>query len=437
MTVLQRKSDEAASRLLPPIPMELKHTIGRGMSPWEACRVAYQGLTANKMRSFLTMLGIIIGVSAVIVMVSLGQGAAKATKEAISKLGTNVLTVFPNQQSTGGVNQGMGSAQTLKMADVDVLLKLPTVKAISPEYRGNGNLKFGNQNTRSTIFGASPEYFAIRNLPLAEGKIFDTDDMRRKAKVVVIGDNVREELFGSVQATGKSIKIMGQNFKVVGVVKPRGGGFRSPDDQVTIPITTAMTRVFGVDYLNSLSVQAVNEDKMAEAQTEIEDAIDKAHKVRPGSDHDVRIFNQADLSESAAQQSQFLTMLLAGIALVSLIVGGIGIMNIMLVSVTERTREIGIRKAIGAKRKDILYQFLIESVTLSLVGGLIGVGLGVGLALWMGRPSDSGGMGFPMLITGPPIIVSFVFAAAVGIFFGIYPAMKAASLDPITALRYE
>ena len=407
------------------------------MSPIEACRVAFQGLMANKMRSFLTMLGIIIGVGAVIIMVSLGQGAAKATKEAISKLGTNALNVWPNQEKSGGVGQGMGSAKTLKMEDADVVRKLPTIKAVAPEYRGNAQAKFQDQNTRTNVIGSTPEYFSIRNMPIAEGKYFDQDDVRRKTKVAVIGDNVKNDLFGDIQPTGKFIKINGQNFKVVGVIKSRGGGWRSPDDQITVPISTAMTRIFGVDYLGSLNVQAKSDDVMMKAQQDIEDAINKAHKVRPDEDSDVRIFNQADISESANQQSAFLTMLLTGIALVSLIVGGIGIMNIMLVSVTERTREIGIRKAIGAKRLDILSQFLIESLTLSIVGGIIGILIGVGVSLWMGRPAELGGLGYPMQLSLPPILVSFFFSAFVGIFFGSYPAIKASQLDPIVALRYE
>jgi len=409
------------------------------MSVLEAFRLALQGLVANKLRSFLTMLGIIIGVSSVIIMIALGQGVAGATQAAIQKLGTNVLTVFPNTQMNGGVSQGIGSAQTLKPDDVDVIRKLsPDVKVIVPEYRGNGTVKFQNQNTRTTVYGATPDYFEVRNLPLAEGKIFDWDDVKQKAKVAVIGDTVRETLFGSLQAIGKYIKVNGQNFKVIGIITKRGStGFRSADDQITVPYTTAMRRVFGVEYLSGMSIQAKSADKMGEAQEEIIAAVAKAHKQHEGDPPDVRIFNQADLSESAAQQSSFLTMLLAGIAAVSLIVGGIGIMNIMLVSVTERTREIGIRKAIGAKRKDILYQFLIESVTLSLIGGLIGIGLGVGGSLWMGRAADEGGLGFPMMLSVTPMVVSFVFSALVGVFFGIYPAMKASRLDPIEALRYE
>ncbi len=421
-----------------PVSKKMSHPH-RSMSLTEAFRVALEGLMANKMRSFLTMLGIIIGVSAVIVMVSLGQGVADANRAQIRKMGTNVLTVMPNRQMMGGVSQGLGTMQTLKLEDADTLRKAsPLVKAVSPELRENGTVKFQNQNTKTTIYGAGTEYFQIRNLPIAQGRIFTDSELKRRAKVVVIGDNVRDTLFGGLQPLGKTLKLNGQSFDVIGVVEKRGAtGFRSPDDQVTIPITTAMFRVFGVDHLDSLSVQAVSEDKMNEVQEQIIQIMAKAHKLRPDQQSDIRIFNQADLTETANQQSTFLTMLLSGIALVSLIVGGIGIMNIMLVSVTERTREIGIRKAIGAKRYDILYQFLIESVTLSLVGGLIGIEVGVGVSLWASLPADSGGLGFPMKLSLPPIIVSFFFSAVVGTFFGLYPAMKASALDPIEALRYE
>jgi putative ABC transport system permease protein len=428
--------DRSESRVMP----ALRHKPSRrGMSMSEAFRVAGQGLMANKLRSVLTMLGIIIGVGSVIVMVALGQGVANATKEAIMKMGTNVMSVIPQSQMRGGISQGLGSSQSLKLADAEAIRKdCPSVKAVSPEYRGNGTLRFQNQNTKTTVYGASPEYFDMRNLPLAEGKYFTKDDVQRRGKVVVIGDAVRENLFGSLQPVGKHVKINGQSFKVIGVIQKRGGGgFRNPDDQVTVPITTAMNRLFGVDYLNSMSVQAIGEDKMIQAEEEVYKALAKSHRLQPNEEADIRVFNQGDLMESAAQQSGFLTMLLAGIALVSLVVGGIGIMNIMLVSVTERTREIGIRKAIGAKRKDILYQFLIESITLSLVGGLLGIATGIGVALWMARPSDEGGFGFPMMLSVTPMVVSFVFSAIVGVFFGIYPAMKASRLDPIEALRYE
>jgi putative ABC transport system permease protein len=409
------------------------------MSVAESFRVALQGLTANKLRSLLTMLGIIIGVGSVIVMVALGQGVAQATQASIQRLGTNILTVMPDSQRRGGVSQGLGSAQTLKLEDVDAVRKAsPSVRAVTPEYRGSGTVKYQNQNTRTTIYGASPEYFRIRNMPLERGKAFTREQVRQRAKVAVVGDTVRETLFGNLDPIGKDIKVNGQSFRVIGVVRKRGAtGFRSPDDQITVPITTAMRRLFGVDYLSSLSVQAVSASKMDAAQEEVLNAIARAHQLAPGQTPDVRVSNQADLTESASQQSTFLTMLLAGVALVSLVVGGIGIMNIMLVSVTERTREIGIRKAIGAKRANILYQFLIESVTLSLAGGILGIMLGIGTAVWMSLPADSGGLGFPMLLTPAPMVVAFLFSAAVGIFFGIYPAIQASALDPIKALRHE
>lgn len=416
-----------------------ERTRRRGLGFVEALRVSADGLIANKMRSLLTMLGIIIGVSAVIVMVSLGQGVAKATREAIARLGTNVLMVMPNSQRTGAVSQGLGSQQTMKLEDVQVVLDgCPSVAKATPEVRGSATVEFGNDNTRTTVNGVGPDYFEIRNLPLEEGSTFDASDVRRRAKVVVIGSGINEALFGSRTAVGQSIRLNGQSFRVVGVLKERGAaGPFSADDQVSIPVTTAMRRVFGQDHLNSISVQARSEDVMFRAQEEVVAALSRAHRIRPDEEPDVRIFNQADITESANQQTAFLTMLLAGIACVSLIVGGIGIMNIMLVSVTERTREIGIRKAIGARRSAILNQFLIESIALSLIGGLIGVALGIGASLWMAMPTTSGGLGFPMAISLPAVVVSFFFAAAVGVFFGIYPAMKAASLDPIEALRFE
>jgi putative ABC transport system permease protein len=423
-------------RILPEVP---KNQRRGGMSVAEAFRLSLQSLVTNKLRSLLTMLGIIIGVGSVIVMVALGQGAAAASQAAIEKLGTNLLTIMPASQNRGGVSQGLGSSMTLRPEDVDVIRKMaPSVASISAEYRGSAQVQFEGNNTKTTVQGATPEYFDIHNMPIARGRGFTAMEMRSKAKVAVLGDSVRETLFPGRRPINKEIRVNGQNFKVIGVVAKRGGGgFRSPDDQITIPLTTAMRRVFGVDYLSTITVQAVSPDKMDEAQDEIMRAIGKAHNLPSGAQPDVRVFNQADITESAAAQSGFLTMLLAGIALVSLIVGGIGIMNIMLVTVTERTREVGIRKAIGAKRKDVLYQFLIESVTISVVGGLMGVLIGVGLALWMGRPADRGGLGFPMLLSPTPMLLSFGFSALVGIFFGIYPAMNAASLNPIQALRTE
>jgi putative ABC transport system permease protein len=313
--------------------------------------------------------------------------------------------------------------------------------AIAPEFRGaKARVKFANNNTLTDVTGTTPEYFQIRSMSIEDGRLFTREEVERRARVAVLGSEVWETLFGKKSPIGKQIRINGQSFEVVGRLKTQGAmPFANKDDEIAIPISTAMRRLYGAnqDEIRSMSVQAVSGDRMKDLEEEIYQIIGRAHKLKPGDPPDVRIHNQADLIESADEQSSFLTMLLAGVALVSLVVGGIGIMNIMLVSVTERTREIGIRKALGAKRKHVLYQFLIESVTLSLGGGLLGVIFGIGVSWWMALPQAEGGAGFPMLMTLPPILISFGFAGFVGVFFGIYPAVKASGLNPIEALRYE
>jgi putative ABC transport system permease protein len=430
--------DRPMAPVLPSVPKERRRN--GGLSLGEACLLAFQGLVTNQLRSFLTMLGVIIGVGAVIVMVALGEGAAQATRVEMAKLGTNRLYVRPDSQQSRGVSQGQGTAVNLKLKDADRLLKLSTaIGAVAPEYRGNGvTVKSKNKNTRTDLTGTTPDYFQIRNLPIEEGRIFTQEEVDRRARVAVLGSEVKETLFADAPAVGKTIHVNGQRFLVVGVGKKVGGApWGNRDDHVTVPITTAMKRMFGAEALNGMSVQAASEKQLAAAEDEVYTIMKRIHKLGPDDPADVRVHNQGDVVETAKQQSSFLTMLLAGVALVSLVVGGIGIMNIMLVSVTERTREIGIRKAIGAKRKDILYQFLIESVTLSVVGGVVGIILGVGVALWMGMPVDDGGMGFPMVLTPLPMIAAFGTSAVVGIFFGSYPAMQASALDPIQALRTE
>jgi putative ABC transport system permease protein len=431
----QRPGTQSGVPVQDAIPARVPRARRRsGMSLWEALRVALSSLASNKLRSFLTMLGIIIGVAAVITTISIGQGANKATQEQIAKLGTNVLTVFPGQQRTGAVSLGMGSRTNLTMEDTQAIAReCPSVKQVAPEYSGRGRLKFQNQNTSTSIMGSTPEYVEVRNFEMNQGRFFTDSDVKRRAKVVVLGDSVRDSLFGNISPVGKNVKLNGQSFKVIGTFKLKGGGgFRNPDDQVYIPITTAMRRVFGVEYIGSMGVQAISADKMKTAQDETEALIRKRHRTPANDPSDVRIFNQADLMDTAAQTNRTITILLAAIGGISLFVGGIGIMNIMLVSVTERTREIGIRKALGAKRRDILNQFLIEALTMSLVGGLIGTGIGLAapmiISLWAG---------WPTLVSAGPVLLSFSFAAAVGMFFGIYPAIKAASLSPIEALRYE
>jgi len=419
----------------PPASARRRVTRSRGMSLWEAVMVALHGLVANKMRSFLTMLGIIIGVASVILTIGLGQGAAAASQAIIANMGTNVLSVRPDSQRAGGISGGLGSAQTLTEEDGDAILKeCPSVKAVAPEYQSRARAKYLNHNTSTNIMGTVPEHLDVRNLKLASGRFFTHSDVVRRGKVCVIGDEVKNTLFGdNAEPIGKFIKIRGQNFEVLGVMAYKGSaGWSNPDDQIWVPIDTAMKRLFGVKYIGGIGVQAASEDVMDKATEEINQVVSKRHHIAPGDPPDIRIFNQADLAETAQQQSDMMTMLLTGIALVSLLVGGIGIMNIMLVSVTERTREIGIRKAIGARWRDIMNQFLIESVTMSLVGGLIGISLGVG-GSWLMRTY----VGWATLITPTPIVMAFASAMVVGVFFGIYPAMKAAKLDPIEALRYE
>jgi ABC-type antimicrobial peptide transport system permease subunit len=352
----------------------------------------------------------------------------------IQQLGTNVLVVFPGQQRMGAAFGGFGSMQILKPEDVDAIRRsCPSVRAASPEVRRNAQVKYKNRNTNTNVSGVSPEYSEIRNYPVQQGRFITHREVDSMARVCVIGQTVYENLFNGSSCIGKTIRIRGVSFKVVGLLAPKGAqGFGNPDDIIFVPYTTAMRRLFGIDFVNSISVQAVSEERMNAAYQEVESLMRRRQRLNPGQDNNFRIMNQAEFVQTAEDVSRTFTLLLAGIASVSLLVGGIGIMNIMLVSVTERTREIGIRKAVGAKRRDILLQFLIEAMTLSLVGGLIGVGAGLGASYLLASAS-----GWQVHITMQPILLAFGFSAAVGIFFGIYPAQKASALNPIEALRYE
>jgi len=413
---------------------------GRRSGVWELFRVAADGLLANKLRSFLTTLGVTIGVGAVIVMVALGQGAARATQDSIKRLGTNRLYIRPEEQRAGAVSQGQGTGNNLRVEDVEILRReCRYITTIAPEVRTNGvRVEYRSRNTVTEVYGVTPEYFEVRNLEIAEGRIFTAGEIESKARVAVLGHEVYEDLYRSGPAVGTTVAVNSQPFKVIGVQKKMGAvPYGNRDDQISIPLSTSMRRLFRQDRLRGISVQAVSLERMPDAEEEIKRVLSRAHRLKPNDPPDVRVHNQADLIETANSQSSFLAMLLAGIALVSLVVGGIGVMNIMLVSVTERTREIGVRRAIGAKRRHILYQFLIEAVTLCLAGGVLGVVAGVGVALWMGHPAEDGGMGFPMVLSVPSMAVAFASSGVVGIFCGIYPAVNAAHLDPIDALRHE
>jgi putative ABC transport system permease protein len=400
----------------------------------ECLMVALEGLKANKIRSALTMLGVVIGVGAVIAMIAIGQGAQEQTLAVIQSMGTNVLSIIAGQARTGVVMGGMGSNSTLTYQDaLAIQKKCPMVAGMSPEVRSNSQVTYKNMNTSTTIQGTSPDYLSIRNYQIDRGRYFNDKDEKAMSRVCVLGTTVITNLFGRSDPMGQVIRIKGINFKVVGVTKSKGSnGMQDQDDIIFIPATTAMKRVFGIIYVRSISAQCSRRADMDTAITEIQAVLRKRHKLQPNAPDDFMIRNQADIMETADQTSKTFTMLLAGIAAVSLLVGGIGIMNIMLVSVTERTREIGIRKAVGAKRRDILLQFLIESLVLSLLGGLMGIIVGTACAIILSNTA-----GWKISISLPAVLLSFFFSAAVGIFFGIYPARKASSLRPIDALRYE
>jgi putative ABC transport system permease protein len=400
----------------------------------ESFKIALRSLRANKMRSALTMLGVIIGVGAVITMISIAQGAKEQAIENIRSLGTNILTIFPGQQRVGMVRAGMGTSQTLKFEDAQAIAKeIPYVTRVAPEVTRMAQVKYQNQNTNTRIVGTSPDYPLVRNFRVEEGDFFTDRDVRAMRKVCVIGKTTASNLFGNSSPINKVIKINGINFRVIGLMASKGAAmFGDPDDQIFIPITTMMKKVYQIERVNMIGVEVADRKLMEVASAEIESLLRRRHKIGQNSESDFVIRSQEEIIETAESVSKVFTMLLGGIASVSLIVGGIGIMNIMLVSVTERTREIGIRKAVGARRRDILVQFLIEALALSLIGGVIGILLGV-----IGSKVVGGIAGWRTAVSIQSIIIAFSFAAAVGIFFGIYPARKASSLDPAEALRYE
>jgi putative ABC transport system permease protein len=395
-------------------------------------KVALKSLLANKLRSVLAMLGIIIGVGAVISMLAIGAGARRNILDRISSLGTNLLIVRPGQRGSGGVMSGTQQNLTLEDAQA-ILAEVPRVHAVAPVVSGNVQLKYLNKNTRSSLQGTAITYFAMRALEIEHGRGFSDADVDSMARVAVLGPVTAANLFETEDAIGKAIKLNGMSFQVIGLLKAKGDqGYYNPDDQVLIPYSTAMKQLLGVAYLREIDVQAEPGADLNRVEEHIGVLLRKRHRIQEDAPDDVRIQNQAELLATMSSISATFTILLGGIAAISLLVGGIGIMNIMLVTVTERTREIGIRKAIGAKDRDILRQFLIESMVMSALGGTIGVGFGFAVAEIMRRASP-----FPALVEPQSIVLALGFSAAVGIFFGWYPALRAARLDPIEALRYE
>jgi putative ABC transport system permease protein len=400
----------------------------------ESLAVALTGLLANKMRSFLTMLGVIIGVAAVIIVVAIGQGMKQETLQRIQGMGTNLLTISPGPARTGAVSTDI-TVINLELTDAEeIKSSVRNILDLAPEVGRMVQAKYRNMNYRTRIVGTTVEYQTVRNWKIAQGRFFDASELRGRQRVCVLGPEVVEELFGRASPLGEWVRVNGIPFEVIGVAEEVGGGGfgRSPDNQIVAPLSTVAQRVMGRSHLDSITVSATSADAVDRVEKGIEVLLRRRHKLRPGQPNDFRIMKQSQMLSSMSEAGETLTRLLTGIALVSLLVGGVGIMNIMLVSVTERTREIGIRKAVGARKSDVLAQFLIESVVLSVIGGAIGIGLGVGVAKLLGRQGD-----WTTIISPASIIYAFAFAAVVGVFFGLWPAKKAADMDPIEALRYE
>jgi|SRR5450759_341604 len=401
----------------------------------EIISVALGALRANKLRSLLTMLGIVIGVAAVIAVVALGAGAQSAVKDRITSLGTTLLTVMPGQQRGMGVS--FDQAVKLTMADAKAIEeKTTTLNAVQPEINSRVQVQYLNQNASTSAVGTSANYLEVRKYQLEAGRMFTSQEDEGRQRLVVLGQTVVTNLgIRSPDAIiGEAVRIRGLQFTVIGVLKSKGQSspFGDPDDQVLIPITTGRFRVFGTDRLRSISVLAQSEDKIPDAMADVQRVLRREHRLVSGKADDFQIRSQADFLNTLGETTAVFTYLLSGIAAVSLLVGGIGIMNIMLVSVTERTREIGIRKALGATSANILLQFLIEAVVLCLLGGLIGAAVGSGGAIAMSAFAQ-----WNTQISASSIVMAFVFSAVVGVLFGVWPARRAASLDPIVALRYE
>jgi putative ABC transport system permease protein len=398
-------------------------------------KVAWQSIMRHRMRSILTMLGIIIGVGAVIMMVSVGQGVQQQVQSQIAGLGANVLMIFPQASTQGGVSQGAGTQEALTLEDVDKLQRDATsIANVSPVVRASAQVIGGIGNWNTSVQGVYPSYLDIREWPMASGEFFTDRDLTSRAKVAIIGKTVADNLFPGSDPVGEQIRVRNVPFKIVGVLSAKGQGAtgQDQDDIILAPATTVLDRLSGRRFIQQIIVSAPSEAAMPAAQEEITTLLREAHKIQPGDDNNFQVRSQTEIAQAAQATTQVLTMFLASIAGVSLVVGGIGIMNIMLVSVTERTREIGIRMAIGARSSDVLTQFLVESIVLSLFGGIIGILLGIGGAKLLSALAS-----LATAISPVVILVAFLFSAAIGVFFGFYPARKAASLKPIEALRYE
>lgn len=401
----------------------------------ESVQIAVTALLGNKLRSILTMLGIIIGVGAVIAMISIGMGVKQNVTNSIASLGSNMLIVMPGSTNKGGVRSAAGSSQKLKYEDAEAIKKkIKNIDYVSPTVNGSYQIVNGHENWNSSVYGVTPEYLKIRDLTIGTGSFITQNDLNSRNRVAVIGTTVATNLFESENPVGKNIRINNQPYKVIGVIESKGQSSmgQDQDDVVIIPLTTAQERLMGITYIRSINIQVSSADKIESVQGQVETLLRQRHHIVGDKEDDFTVRNLTSLMETMTSTTTMLTLFLGSIAAISLLVGGIGIMNIMMVSVTERTREIGIRKALGATFKNIMMQFLIESVVIGVIGGLLGVAVGVGIALAIAKTGL-----FQTAITAAPILISFSFSVGIGLFFGIYPARKAARLDPIEALRYE
>ncbi|GMW02109.1 MAG: peptide ABC transporter permease [Candidatus Hydrogenedentota bacterium] len=395
-------------------------------------KVAVYSLLANKLRSFLAVLGVIIGVGAVIAMLAIASGAQAQVMSTISAMGTNLLVVRPAQRGSQGVMSG--TEQNLTVEDAQAILaEVPGVLQVAPVVQGRAQLKYYEKNAGTSVQGTSVTYLPVRNFEIEKGRGFTDAEEDRLAKVIILGPVTAQNLMGDSNPVGEIVKVNGVNFEVIGVTKAKGDqGWFNPDDSAMIPYTTAMKQVFGLEYLREINIQCKPGVDLVEVQDSVTSLIRRRHRTLPDMPNDFEIRNQADIISTASTVTRTFSILLGAVASISLLVGGIGIMNIMLVTVTERTREIGVRKAIGAKDRDILRQFLFEAILMSGIGGCIGVGAGVGAAKLVGTFTS-----FTTVIQTQSVIMAMVFATSVGVFFGYYPARRAAKLNPIDALRYE
>jgi putative ABC transport system permease protein len=400
-------------------------------------KVAVRALNRNKLRTALTMLGIIIGVGAVIALVSIGQGAQAMVQDQINGMGTNMMFIMPGNVTFGGASLGAGAANSLTEDDVQAMVKeVPTIAAASPVVRASGQLVFGNQNWFVQIQGANEKFPEIRNWKVDQGEFFADTDVRSAERVIVLGKTVADKLFSGLDPIGQMIRVRNLPFRVVGVLTAKGQSMvgQDQDDTAIMPYTTVQRKLLGqqIPSIGQAMISSISPEASTVTEKQVAELLRQRHKIQPGQTDDFMVRNMTDVAQTSAQITTLMTILLGSIAAISLIVGGIGIMNIMLVSVTERTREIGIRMAVGARPNYIRLQFLTESLVLSLVGGFVGVMIGGSLAAVVARF-----LGWPTLVSAISVLISFVFATAIGIFFGYYPAHKAAALDPIEALRYE